>query len=100
MAVPRTGSVEPDGRMPATVDPPAPLRTFDDLLIAHQRLIEGALREIVRRGENEGYLGRLVRDLAGAMPQGSAVAIATPEKTSRGLSRRHDHVHGPVPGGR
>ena len=100
MAVPRTGSPEPDGRMSATADPPAPIRTFDDLLLAHQRLIGGALREIVRRGENEGYLGRLVRELAAAMPQGSAVAIATPEKTSRGLSRRHDHVHGPVPGGR
>ena len=49
-------------------DPPAPMRTFDDLLIAYQRLIGGALRERVRRGEDEGYLERLVRDLAAALP--------------------------------
>ena len=100
MAVPRTGSLEPDGLMPATADPPpAPIRTFDELLIAHQRLIGGALREVVRRGDDEGYLGRLVRELAAALPQGSAVAIAPLEKTSLGLSRRHDR-HGPVPSGR
>ncbi|MDS4058013.1 MAG: hypothetical protein RKP73_05525, partial [Candidatus Contendobacter sp.] len=99
VAMPRIGSLEPDGRMPATADPPAPIRTFDDLLLAHQRLIGGALRGIVRRGDDEGSLGRLVRELEAALPQGSAVAIALPEKTSLGLSRRHDRVHGPVPGG-
>ena len=36
------------------------MRTFDDLLIACQRLIGGALRERVRRGEDEGSLGWLV----------------------------------------
>ena len=96
MAVPRTGSLEPDGLMPATADPPAPIRSFDDLLIAHQRLIGRALREVVQRGEEEGYLGRLVRDLA--MPHGSAVASAPPEKALLGLSRRSDRVHAPVPG--
>ena len=35
---------EPDGLMPPTADPPVPMRTFDDLRIAHQRLIGGALR--------------------------------------------------------
>ena len=63
MAAPRTGSPEPGGRMPDTADPSASIRNFDDLLIAHQRLISGALREIIRRGDDEGYLGRLVRDL-------------------------------------
>lgn len=43
------------------------MRTFDDLLIACQRPIGGALRERVRRGEEEGSLGRLVRDLAAAL---------------------------------
>jgi len=43
------------------------MRTFDDLLIADQRLIGGALRERVQRGEDEGSLGRLVRDLAAAL---------------------------------
>ncbi len=101
VAVPRTGSLEPDGLMPATVDPPpAPIRTFDDLLIAHQRLIGGALREVVRSGDDEGYLGRLVCDLDAALPQGSTVATAPLKQTSLGLSRRHDRVHGPVPGGR
>ncbi len=100
VAVPWTGSPEPDGLMPATADPLVPIRNFDDLLIAHQRLISGALREVVRRGDDEGYLGCLVRDLEASLPQGSAVATAPLEKTALGLSRRHDRVHGPVPGGR
>ena len=73
VAVPWMGLPEPDGLMPDTADPPAPIRTFDDLLIAHQRLIGGALRE---------------------------VATAPFEKTLLSLSRRHDRVHVPVPGGR
>ncbi|MFZ1643354.1 MAG: zincin-like metallopeptidase domain-containing protein [Candidatus Contendobacter sp.] len=100
VAVPRTGSPEPDGLAPDPTDFPTPIRTFDDLLIVHQRLIGGALREVVRRGEDEGYLGRLVRELEAALPQGSAVATAPLEQTSLGLSRRHDRVHVPVPGGR
>ena len=100
VAIPRTGSPEPDGLMPNTADPLVPIRTFDDLLIAHQRLIGGALPEVVRRGDEEGYLGRLVRELAAALPQGSAVVTAPFEKTSLSLSRRHDRVHVPVPGGR
>ena len=57
VAVPWTGLPEPDGLMPDTADPPAPIRTFDDLLIAHQHLIDGALREVVRRGDDEGTWG-------------------------------------------
>ena len=98
MAVPRTGSLEPDGRMPATADPPAPIRTFDDLLIAHQRLISGALREAVRRGEDEGYLERLVRDLAAALPISPTVTTALPQKTLIGKSRPNERAHGPVLG--
>ena len=100
MAVPRTGSPEPDGLMLATADPPAPIRTFDDLLIAHQRLIGGALREVVRRGDDEGYLGRLVRDLAAALPVSPTVTTALPQKTLIGKSRPNERAHGPVVGGR
>jgi len=96
VAVPRTGSPEPDGRMPATADPPAPIRTFDDLLIAHQRLIGGALREVVRRGDDEGYLGRLVRDLAAALPISPAVTTTRPRKMLIGKSRPNERAHGPV----
>ena len=96
VAVPRTGSLEPDGLMPDTADPPAPIRNFDDLLIAYQRLIGGALREVVRRGDDEGSLGRLVRDLEAALPVSPAVAAALPEKALLGLSRRSNRVHGPV----
>ena len=90
VAVPRTGSPEPDGLMPNTADPLVPIRNFDDLLIAHQRLISGALREVVRCGDDEGYLGRLVRDLEAAMPVSPAVTAITaalPEKTWVGKSR-------------
>ena len=96
MAVPRIGSLELDGRMPATADPPAPIRTFGDLLIAHQRLIGGALREVVRRGDDEGYLGRLVRDLAAALPISPAVTTTRPRKMLIGKSRPNERAHGPV----
>lgn len=76
--------------MPNTADPLVPIRNFDDLLIAHQRLISGALREVVRRGDDEGYLGRLVRDLEAAMavpPAVTAITAALPEKTWVGKLR-------------
>jgi antirestriction protein ArdC len=99
VAVPRTGSLEPDGLMPAAAaDPPAPMRTVDDLLIAHQRLIGGALREVVRRGDDEGYLGRLVRDLAAALPR-SIPSTAPSESVAVGPPRRSHRPLMPVPGG-
>jgi hypothetical protein len=98
VAVPRTGSPEPDGLMPATTDPPAPIRTFDDLLIAHQSLIGSALRGIVRRGDHEGYLGRLVRDLEAALPR-SISSTAPSESLTVGPPRRSHRPLMPVPGG-
>ena len=100
VAVPRTGSLEPDGLMPDTADPPVPIRTFDDLLIAHQRLIDGALREIVRRGENEGYLGRLVRELEAAIPFFPIAGATAPEQTLFRASQRNDRILSPFPGWR
>ncbi len=98
VAVPRTGSRKPDELMPATADPLAPIRNFDDLLIAHQRLIGGALREVVRRGDDEGYLGRLIRDLAAALPISPTVTTTLPRKTLIGKSRPNERAHGHVLG--
>lgn len=98
MAVPRTGSPEPDGLAPDLAAFPMPIRTVSELLIAHQHLISGALREIVRRGDDKGYLGRLVRDLEAVMPVSPAVTTALPETTWVGKSRRKDRAHAPVLG--
>jgi hypothetical protein len=43
VAVLRTESSEPGDSVAAPVDAEAPLRTVDDVLIVHQRLISGAL---------------------------------------------------------
>ena len=63
--------------------------------------ISGALREIVRCGDDEGYLVRLVRVLEAAMsfsPTLTVVTATLPEKTLIGKSRRNERAHGPVPG--
>ena len=89
---------KPDGLMPPTADPPVPMRTFDDLRIAHQGLIGGALREIVQRGDDGGYLARLVRDLEAALPVSPTGTTALPEKTLIGQSRRKERTYGSVVG--
>ncbi len=92
VAVPWTGSPEPDGLVPDTADPPAPIRNFDELLIAQERLIGGALRGIVRRGDDEESLGRLVRDLAAALPGGSALSAITSKQVSIHPCQQYDQA--------
>ena len=98
VAVLRTESSEPGDSVAAPVDAEAPLRTVDDVLIVHQRLISGALREVLRRGDDEGYLGRLIHDLDTTLSLSIAPTVSSAPMALR-LLRRSDRTLMPVPGG-
>ena len=96
VAVPRTGSPEPGESVAAPVDADASIRTGDDVWILHQRLISGALREVIRRGDDEGCLGRLLRDLEVVIPPSTVWPAAPAERTLRYPARRPDQAPAPV----
>ena len=100
VVVPRTEASEPGDSVAAPVDANAPLSTVEEVRIVHQRLISGALQEVLRRGADEGYLGRLIRDLNAVILPSMTVPSVTSRERPYPASRRKEPVSAPTPGSR
>jgi len=104
VAVPRTEASEPGepggDSVAAPVDAEAPIRTIEAVRIVHQRLIHGALRDVIQRGDEEGYLGQLIRDCNAVIPPSRVMPSVLSRERPSPASRRTEHMSAPTPGGR
>lgn len=104
VAVPRTEASEPgepgSDSVAAPVDADAPIRTIEAVRIVHQRLIHGALRDVIQRGDEEGYLGQLIRDCNAVIPPSRAMPSVPSRERPSPASRRTEYMSAPTSGGR